>query len=64
MMSDLQNTLLYAHQANIDRYRKVLKTHLADHEREFIERRLGEEENALLEIAKRAEQSIAPMQHD
>lgn len=52
MNSKLQKSLLIAHQANIDRYRRLLKTHLTDHERDFIERRLAEEGDALLEIAQ------------
>ena len=35
------------HQANIGRYRRILSTPLTDHERQFIERRLAEEEEAL-----------------
>jgi len=45
---------MFAHRTNIDRYRRLLKTYLTVNEREFIERRLGEEEKALLEIAQRA----------
>jgi hypothetical protein len=54
MTSNLQNSLIYAHRANIDRYRMLLKTYLTGNERQFIERRLGEEEKALMEIAQRA----------
>jgi hypothetical protein len=32
---------------NIERYEKLLKSHLTDMERDFIERRLGEERQAL-----------------
>ena len=60
MASDLQNALAYAHQANIDRYRKLLKTHLADHERQFIQQQLGEEEDALLEMDQRTAQLDCP----
>ena len=56
MTSNLQNGLVYAHRANIDRYRRLLKTHLTEHERDFITRRLGEEEDALLEVANRTKQ--------
>lgn len=52
MNSNPQKSLLSAHRASIDRYQRLLKTHLADHEREFIERRLTEVEGALLEIAQ------------
>lgn len=56
MTSNLQNSLIYAHQTNIARYHRLLKTVLTDHEREFIERRLGEEKDALVEIARKAVQ--------
>jgi len=56
MISDLQNALLYAHRTNIDRWRRLLKTNLTNHERDFIATRLGEEESALLEITKRTQQ--------
>ncbi|WP_063799792.1 hypothetical protein [Bradyrhizobium jicamae] len=35
---------LRAHQRNIDRYRRLLATHLSDLERSFIQRRLSEED--------------------
>jgi hypothetical protein len=41
----------FAHQENIDRYRKILNTFLTAHERSFIERRLAEEQVALQQIA-------------
>lgn len=55
MTSDMKNAFLFARRANIDRYRRLLKTNLTVTERDFIERRLGEEEAALLEIVQRAE---------
>ena len=54
MTLDMQNALVFAHRANINRYRKLLNTHLTVNERQFIERRLGEEEKALLEIVQSA----------
>jgi hypothetical protein len=33
-------------EANIRRYRKLLRTRLSEHERQFVERRLGEELSA------------------
>jgi len=36
-----------ANQPNIERYRKLLRTYLTDNERQFIERRLVEEQQAL-----------------
>ena len=34
---------LRAHQRNIDRYVRLLRTQLSDHERQYIEKRLAEE---------------------
>ena len=34
---------LRAHQRNIDRYVRLLRTHLSDHERHYIKKRLAEE---------------------
>lgn len=56
MTSNLQNSLIYAHQSNIARYHRLLKTDLTENEREFIARRLVEEEGALVKIARRAVQ--------
>ena len=47
----LRNASVFAHQANINRYRKLLTSDLTVNEREFIERRLGEEEEALRQMA-------------
>jgi hypothetical protein len=51
MTSELNKALRSAHRANIDRYRRLLKTHLTDGERQFVERRIAEEEAALERIA-------------
>ena len=51
MTSDLSKALRSAHRANIDRYRRLLQTHLTDDERQFVERRIAEEEAALQGIA-------------
>jgi hypothetical protein len=48
------SALLFAHKANINRYRSLLKTYLTDNERKFVERRIGEEEKALFEITREA----------
>lgn len=53
-MSDMQNAFAFAHQANIDQNWRLLTTDLAAIERGFIERRLSEEEETLLEVATRA----------
>jgi hypothetical protein len=42
-MNDLDLARIRAHRNNIHRYRWLLATHLADHERAYIERRLSEE---------------------
>ncbi len=52
MTSDTYNdALLFAHRTNIERYRKILQTHLTAQERSFVERRLAEERAALEERA-------------
>jgi hypothetical protein len=50
MISDLNKALRSAHQANIDRYRWLLQTHLTEQERQFVERRIAEEQQALRQI--------------
>ena len=50
MTSDLTGTLRWAHQTNIARYQKLLKTYLTDHEHRFIERRLADEVEALRQL--------------
>jgi hypothetical protein len=47
MASDYEATALFAHRANIERYRKILRTYLTADEIRFIERRLEEEQAAL-----------------
>ena len=47
MMMDENLALLRAHHNNISRYRRLLRTRLLPLERQFIERRLSEEEAAL-----------------
>ncbi len=48
--------LLTAHCENISRYRRILRTYLTAIEREFVERRLREEEYALFELTQGAAQ--------
>lgn len=38
---------IFAHRANIARYERILETHLTAQERDFIECRLSEEQEAL-----------------
>jgi hypothetical protein len=52
MSVDLNGTLQWAHRANIERYRRILETEITAREREFIERRLAEEEESLLKISR------------
>ena len=51
MSVDLKQAQQSAHRANIERYRRLLECHLSDHEREFVERRIAEEGQALQQIA-------------
>lgn len=51
MTSELNKALRSAHRANIDRYHRLLQTHLTDHEREVVERRMAEEQEALQRLA-------------
>lgn len=46
-MVDGKIALLQAHRNNIRRYHRLLKTHLTDVERRYIEYRLSEEQAAL-----------------
>jgi hypothetical protein len=52
MSADFNDTLRWAHRANIDRYRRILESEITARERAFIERRLAEEEEALLQISR------------
>jgi hypothetical protein len=51
MTSELNKALQCAHRANVDRYRRLLQTHLTDSERQFLERRIAEEQLALRRLA-------------
>ena len=46
-MTDEKLARLRAHDSNINRYRRLLKTNLSDIERRFLERRLSEERSAV-----------------
>jgi hypothetical protein len=50
-MIDENLARLRAHRQNIDRYRRLLDTNLSALERDFIERRITEEEAALHRLA-------------
>jgi hypothetical protein len=46
-MTDERFALLRTHRNNISLYRRLLKTKLTEFERQFIERRLSEEQSAM-----------------
>ena len=50
-MTDEKLARLRAHDSNIGRYRRLLKTNLSDLERRFLERRLSEERSAVESLA-------------
>ena len=49
-MPDLRTMRISAHRQNIDRYRALLRTQLTALERDFIRRRIAEEETELLRL--------------
>ena len=51
MMIDEQMTRMRTHRNNIDRYRHLLQTKLTELERDFIEKRLAEEQSNLDRLA-------------
>lgn len=53
MMIDEDLARIRAHRNNIHRYRRLKNTKLSDLERQFVERRLFEEEAALAALASR-----------
>ena len=55
-MSDLVSARSRTHRDNIARYRRLLETRLTDFEREYIQRRLLEEQSELETLA-----TVAPM---
>ena len=54
LMIDEKLARLRAQRQNIDRYRRLLQTNLAAVERDFIERRIAEEEDALARVAAKS----------
>ena len=42
---------LRTHRSNIQRYRQLLETSLTDHERQFVTRRLAEEQSAIEKLS-------------
>ena len=53
-MLDQDFARIRAHRNNLSRYRRLLKTRLSDIERQFVERRLTEEQAALEALAANA----------
>ena len=53
MINDQQLARLRAYQSNIHRYRSLLKTTLTEFERQFVEKRLTEEQTSLERLAQR-----------
>lgn len=52
MNRDARNVLIRAHQNNINRYCRLLATHLTDHERQYVHRRIAEERFELERLLK------------
>jgi hypothetical protein len=50
-VTDEKIARLRAHDSNISRYRRLLKTNLSDLERRFLEQRLSEERSAVESLA-------------
>ena len=53
MMLHTRDNVLFAHKANIERYRKILETFLTAEEEGFVKRRLAEEQTALYQLSNR-----------
>jgi len=51
MTSDLASMRQSVQRANVEHYRKILRTYLTDEERSFVERRIAEEEAAFQKAA-------------
>jgi len=62
MISQTTKNERWVHQANIERYRRIIKTHLTENERQFIERRLAEEQHALQHVTR--EGALEPTSSD
>ena len=56
MMLNTRDNVLFAHKANIERYRKILETFLTAEEEGFVKRRLAEEQTALNQLTNRISQ--------
>jgi hypothetical protein len=49
-MKDMERALLAAHRGNVQRYRRMLASRLTEFEREFVEHRLFEVEDAIRQL--------------
>lgn len=47
---DLNDALIRSHRNNLARYRRLLATHLTELERDYINRRIAEERDALQQL--------------
>lgn len=47
---DLNDALIRSHRSNLARYRRLLATHLTELERDYINRRIAEERDALQQL--------------
>jgi hypothetical protein len=50
--ADLRGASMRAHRANIRRYKRILQTNLTDLERQFVVRRLAEEQSAIRKLSR------------
>ena len=60
----LETASQFARRANIERYRKILGTHLTAEERRFVERRLAEEQALLHKLPVGASRPWMPRYND
>jgi hypothetical protein len=60
-VTDEELARLRAHNNNISRYRRLLKTNLSDLERRFLERRLSEERSAVESLGSLSRRAWAQM---
>lgn len=60
-MQEYNFARMCAHRANITRYRKILSTELTDLERNYVQRRIDEEQQALINLEQ---QAAAVVEHE
>lgn len=64
MMFEANLARVRAHRNNIHRYRRLLRTKLSDLEREFIEKRMADEQTALDALVGKTFPVIFPLPKD